>query len=316
MPALEVLNISRTRIKSLPDLLFQLVSLKRLFLNECILLRMLSAKVGGLRNLEVLDLEGTKLMGLPKEIEQFVNLTRLEVSILGSTSCKLSKEPHPLIPSGVLLSLSHLEELNIDVGPDAEWWDSCTEVLVDEICSLGRVNTLKFYFPKVELMRQFDPTSSSHFRIIIGKHIGHIVSQLPPDIEFELEHWDRYLKYIHGKGVLQDMMKVLRQADAFFLDRHTDLKKLSGFGKENLEQLRCCVLGECNELQVLIDGEDFGKESDRICLGSLEYLYVYYMRNLETIWRGPVQKRSLFLSEVPVITDTPEDYQHVYTRTA
>ncbi|PKI74901.1 hypothetical protein CRG98_004673 [Punica granatum] len=292
MPALEVLNLSRTHIKSLPDSLFQLVSLQRLFLNECILLRTLSAKVGGLRNLEVLDLKGTKLMGLPKEIEQLVNLTCLEVSIL-STSCKLSEEPHPLIPSRVLLSLSQLEELNIDVGPDAERWDSCMEVLVDGICSLGRLNTLKFYFTKVELMRQFDPTSLSHFRIIIGKHIGCIMSRLPPDIEFKLECWDRYLKYIHGKGILQDVMKVLRKADAFFLDRHTDLKKLSDFGKENLEYLRCCVLGECNELQVLNDGEDFGEQGDRICLGSLKYLYVYYVKNLEAIWRGPVQKGSL-----------------------
>ncbi|XP_031391578.1 disease resistance protein RPS2-like [Punica granatum] len=266
MPALEVLNLSRTHIKSLPDSLFQLVSLQRLFLNECILLRTLSAKVGGLRNLEVLDLKGTKLMGLPKEIEQLVNLTCLEVSIL-STSCKLSEEPHPLIPSRVLLSLSQLEELNIDVGPDAERWDSCMEVLVDGICSLGR--------------------------IIIGKHIGCIMSRLPPDIEFKLECWDRYLKYIHGKGILQDVMKVLRKADAFFLDRHTDLKKLSDFGKENLEYLRCCVLGECNELQVLNDGEDFGEQGDRICLGSLKYLYVYYVKNLEAIWRGPVQKGSL-----------------------
>ncbi|OWM84855.1 hypothetical protein CDL15_Pgr027642 [Punica granatum] len=238
MPALEVLNLSRTRIKSLPDSLFQLVSLRRLFLNECILFRTLSAKVSGLRNLEVLDLEGTKLMGLPKEIEQLINLTCLEVSILGSTSLRLSKEAYPLIPSGVVSSLLHLKELNIDVDPDAEWWDSCAEGLVGEICSLEKLNTLKFYFPKVELLRQFDATTLSHFRLIVGKHIGRIMSRIPLDIEFELERWHKYLKYILGEGVPEDVKKVLRQADAFFLDRHAKVEKLSYFGTENMEQLK------------------------------------------------------------------------------
>lgn len=119
------------------------------------------------------------------------------------------------------------------------------------------------------------------------------MSRLPPDIEFELERWDRCSKYIHGEGILEDVVKVLKQADAIFLDRHVDLKKFSDFGKENLEQLRCCVLGECNELQVLIHVEDFKEEGDGITLGSLEYLYVYYMKNLEAIWRGPVPKGSL-----------------------
>lgn len=292
MPALEVLNLSRTRIKSLPDSLFQLISLKRLFLNECILLRMLSKKVGQLKNLEVLDLEGTKLMGLPKEIEQLINLTCLDVSILGGGS-KVADQMNPLIPSGLLSALSLLEELNIDVGPEAEWWDSYVEGLLNELCSLGRLTTLKFYFPKVELLRQFNAQSLTRFRIVVGKHIGRIMSRLPPDIEFELERWDRCLKYIHGEGILEDVVKVLKQADAIFLDRHVDLKKFSDFGKENLEQLRCCVLGECNELQVLIHVEDFKEEGDGITLGSLEYLYVYYMKNLEAIWRGPVPKGSL-----------------------
>ena len=35
MPALQILNLSRTGIKSLPDSLIRLVSLKRLFLNDC-----------------------------------------------------------------------------------------------------------------------------------------------------------------------------------------------------------------------------------------------------------------------------------------
>lgn len=292
MPALEVLNLSRTRIKSLPDSLFDLVSLKRLFLNECILLRTVSPKVKGLKNLEVLDLEGTKLMELPEEIKQLIKLTCLEVSLLWGSS-KPTKQVNALIPFGALSALSLLEELNIDVGPEAEWWDSSVEGLLDEICSLDRLTSLKFYFPKVELLGKFNATSLTYFRIVVGRQIGRVISRLTTDIKFELERWDRYLKYTYGEGIPKDVVKVLKQADAFFLDRHTDLERLSCFGKETLEQLRCCVLGECNELQALIDTEDFIEEGDNITLGSLEYLYVYYMKSLETIWRGPVQKGSL-----------------------
>ncbi|XP_031390731.1 disease resistance protein RFL1-like [Punica granatum] len=241
MPALEVLNQSRTSIKSLPDSLFQLVSLKRLFLNECILLRTLSAKVGGLKNLEVLDPEGTKLMGLPKEIEQLVNLTCLEVSILGSASHKLSKTVYPLILSGVLSSPLHLEELNIDVGPDAEWWDSRAEGLVGEICSLERLSTL--------LLSESGTFAAVRCNNLItlqadcGKHIGRLMSRLSADIEFELEQWDRYLKYIQGEGVPEEVKKVSGQSDAFFSDWHASPEKLSCFGTENMEQLKCCVLG-------------------------------------------------------------------------
>ncbi|OWM84856.1 hypothetical protein CDL15_Pgr027643 [Punica granatum] len=42
-----------------------------------------------------------------------------------------------------------------------------------------------------------------------------------------------------------------------------------------------------------MDADDVNEEGDRTCLGSLEYLYVYYMKNLVTIWRGPMQKGSL-----------------------
>ena len=48
MPALQILNLSKTSIKSLPDSVIKLVSLKRLFLNDCHCLMMLSPKVGDL----------------------------------------------------------------------------------------------------------------------------------------------------------------------------------------------------------------------------------------------------------------------------
>ncbi|XP_030933417.1 uncharacterized protein LOC115959225 [Quercus lobata] len=131
MPTLQILNLSRTGIKSLPDSLFQLVSLERLFLNDCHRLMMLSPKVGDLEKLEVLDLEGAKIINLPKEIKKLTNLICLEVSFYGYTgNGRRSMQSNAVVPCGVICSLSQLEELNIDVNPDDERWDTRVEDIV------------------------------------------------------------------------------------------------------------------------------------------------------------------------------------------
>ena len=72
-----------------------------------------------------------------------------------------------------------------------------------------------------------------------------------------------------------------------------------------MEKLKCLVMGECSEVQVIIDEADDYEEDDsneivsesygteKIVLGSLEYLYVYYMKSLRSIWEGPLQPKSL-----------------------
>ncbi|XP_056163434.1 uncharacterized protein LOC115662500 [Syzygium oleosum] len=313
MPALEILNLSRTRIKSLPESLFRLSSLKRLFLNHCELLMVLPPKIGELQQLEVLDLEGTEIMDLPKEVAKLTKLTCLEVSFCprvnrGTKSAKVNA----LIPQGTISALSQLEELSIDVNPEDERWESVVEAVVDDVCGLLRLDTLKLYFPQVGYLRKFKwfgtskvSRSLSHFKFIVGDHGERIMSRLPVDLEFELEHWDRSLKYVNGVGVPRDIQKMLRHTTAFFLDRHTDVTKLSDFGIENMEQLRCCIIGECNEIQVIIDGTDMYDEADRSeivletwenderLLGSLEYLYVYHMKSLRGIYEGPMHQGCL-----------------------
>ena len=307
MPALQILNLSRTGIKSLPNSLNRLVSLKRLFLNDCHRLMMLSPKVGDLEQLEVLDLEGAKIMGLPKEIKKLINLTCLEVSFYGYG--RRAMQSNAVIPCGVISALSQLEELNVDVNPDDEQWDACVEDIVNEVCTLKRLETLKFYFPMVELLSHFHWNSLklSHFRFNVGRHVKRIMSRVPRDVEFELERWERCLRYINGVGVPRDIKNVLQHVTSFFLDRHVTVKKLSDFGTRNMKQVKCCVVGECNEVQVIIDAQDaYGEDgiseivsesydSERIVLGSLQYLYIYYMKSLRSIWEGSLQKNSLFL---------------------
>jgi disease resistance protein RPS2 len=306
MPALQILNLSRTGIKSLPDSVISLVSLKRLFLNDCHRFMMLSPNVGELKQLEVLDLDKTQIMDLPKEIKKLTNLTCLEVSFCGT----YVQSNVVVIPCGVISALSQLEELNIDVDPDDERWDACVEAIVNEVCTLKRLETLKFYFPRLELLRkiQMNIPSLFNFRFIVGRHVKRLMSRVPPDVEIELKRWERCLKYINGVGVPREIQKVLQHATAFFLDRHASIKKISDFGNRNMEDLKCLVIGECNEVQVIIDQEDDSNEvvSEKIVLGSLEYMYVYYMKSLWSIWEGSVQRNSLCLLKSLTLVTCPQ----------
>ena len=327
MPALEILNLSRTGIRSLPDSLTKLVSLKRLFLNDCHYFMMLSPKVGELKQLEVLDLEGTEIMHLPEEIKKLTNLTCLEVSIFGYTSdCKRAMQSMAVVPYGVISALSQLEELNIDVNLDDERWDACVEAILTEICNLMRLNTLKFYFPRVKLLRYLQRNSPggmypslSHFRFTVGHHVKRIISRVPRDVEFELERWEKCLKFINGVDIPRDIKKALQHATSFFLDRHATVKSLSNFGIRNMEKLKCCVMGECNEVEVIIDEAQAYEEDDesneisddsyateKIILGSLEYLYVYRMKSLRSIWIGQFQWKSLFLLKSLTFNKCPQ----------
>ncbi|KAK7829084.1 disease resistance protein [Quercus suber] len=85
-----------------------------------------------------------------------------------------------------------------------------------------------------------------------------------------------------------------------------------------MKQLKCCVVGECNEVQVIIDAQDaYGEDgiseiesesydAEKIVLGSLEYLYIYYMKSLRSIWEGSVQKNSLFLLKSLTLRTCPQ----------
>jgi disease resistance protein RPS2 len=113
------------------------------------------------------------------------------------------------------------------------------------------------------------------------------------------------LKYINGDQTIPEEIKmVLQYPIAFFLERHATVKKLLGFGIENMKQLKCCVVGECNEVEVIIDETDAHKED--VVLGSLEYLCIYYMKNLRKIWAGPIQPKCLPLLKFLTLRTCPE----------
>ncbi|KAE8007901.1 hypothetical protein FH972_004458 [Carpinus fangiana] len=206
---------------------------------------------------------------------QILNLSRTDISVMESDA---------LVPRGVISALFCLKELMISVNPD------------DKRAELVRyflLNSPMWVHPLL-----------SNFRLTIGHHVNRIMSRLSGDVEFELERWERCLKYINGDQTIPEEIKtILQYPTTFFLERHATAKKLSGSRIE--KQLKCCVVGECNEVEVIIDETD---AHEGVVLGSLEYLCIYYMKNLRRIWEGPIQPKCssllkfLTLRTCPVLT--------------
>ncbi|XWS67445.1 hypothetical protein CRYUN_Cryun04dG0007000 [Craigia yunnanensis] len=300
MPKLQILDLSYTSLKSLPESLSSLVKLRELILRGCELFMEMPPHVGELTNLEKLDLEETEIIYLPPEIGNLSKLKFLRVSFYGFMNCSKTKLFHgTIIHPGTISKLSELTELSIDVNPDDERWNATVEVVIEEACSLKTLRQLNLYLPNVEILwkRRAGSTSLMHyplprFRFTVGYHKQQVISRVPEEVEARFKNGDKCLKFVKGRDIPAEMKMALNHSTAFFLDGHATAKSLSDFGIENIKQLKCFLLVDCNEIQTIIDCVEFHEE-EHDSLENLQYLNIYYMKNLWSIWRRPVRKNCL-----------------------
>ncbi|KAM7482058.1 hypothetical protein LguiB_006641 [Lonicera macranthoides] len=301
MPQLHILDLSNTSIKSLPKSISHLVRLKKLLLRSCELLTELPPQIGGLFNLEMLDLEGTELICLPKEIKRLLQLKRLNVSFYESAD-----QYKGFIPRSTLSRLSLLEELSINVNQECgSYWEAELKAVIEELATLGNLKRLKLFFPTVEPLQEFlkfpcrrerDWCPNTRlvyqtlrsFRLTVGHDEERVMSCLPAGLQAEFEKLVKCLKYVNGEGITDGIGKVLEYSNAFFLDRHWTIESLSVFKADQMRQLQFCLLVQCNEMKTIVDEGDLdpnGKKTKG--LESLRYLSIHWMKNLESIWKGP-----------------------------
>ena len=311
MPMLQILDLSHTKIRLLPQSLYGLAQLQKLFLRSCKLFMVLPPKVGELHNLKVLDFEGTEIIRLPVEVGKLTNLTSLKMSFYGDTNDRWKDNQYyssKIIPQNVVSNLLQLEELIIDVSPDDKRWNSNVKDIVEEVCQLDRLNTLQIYLPEVLLLNELWKNASSanisgmHFRLTVGSHMKRIISRVPLDVAAKFGEQERYLKYVNGECFPIEIEKILGEATALFLDRHSTATSLSEFGFGTMKNLKCCVLAECDEIQAIVDAD----VNRYLSLESLEYLNVYYMKNLKSMWKGKFQWGSLSCLKVLVLYTCPQ----------
>ncbi|XP_021285941.1 disease resistance protein At4g27190-like [Herrania umbratica] len=299
MPLLQILDLSHTSIKSLPESISSLVNLRELLLKGCELLIRLPSHVGELKNLEKLDLDETQIIDLPAEIGHLSKLKILRVSFYGYMNCSKTRlRQDTIIPPGTISRLSELTELSIDVDPDDERWNATVKAIIEEACKLKTLRQLNLYLPNIELLwkRSTGSTSLLHyplpcFRFTVGYHKPQVISRVPAEVQAHFNKGYKCLKFVKGKDIPAEMRMVLSHSTAFFLEGHATARSLSDFGIENTRQLKFCLLTECNEVQTIIDCAEFPEQQN--ALGNLQDLCIYYMKNLVSIWRGPVHKHCL-----------------------
>ncbi|RVW44385.1 putative disease resistance protein [Vitis vinifera] len=286
MPMLQILDLSHTKIRSLPQSLYGLSQLQRLFLRGCKLFMELPPEVRELSNLKVLHLKGTEIIRLPMDVGKLTNLTCLKMSFYGDNDNKKDNQySNRIIPQSVMSNLFQLEELIIDVNPDDKQWNANVKDIVEEVCSLNWLEALQLYFPEVSLLNNLMDGSSinlpgMHFRFTVGNRMKGIISRLPLEAAIKFEEQERCLKYVNGEGVPTEIKELLQLATALFLDRHLTATSLSEFGIKNMGNLKFCVLGECAKIQTMIDAYD---GDVTFCLFDLEELVVEDCPKIESI---------------------------------
>ena len=200
--SLQILNLSHTEIKSLPQSLFKLVQLQKFILRGCELFKELPAEIGELCHLEVFDLEETEITKLPVTVGKLANLTSLKVSFYLPVNGNRKNDPaNRIIPQNVISRLSQLEELSIDVNPKDERWNASIKDILKDVFCFNRLHFLKLHLPEVFLLNDLRNLSWMHFKFIVGNNLKRIITQLPHALAIKFEERESCLKYVNGVGI-------------------------------------------------------------------------------------------------------------------
>ncbi|RWR73014.1 putative disease resistance protein [Cinnamomum micranthum f. kanehirae] len=310
MHSLCILDLSWTKIKSLPSSLWNLVNLRGFYLKDCYELEELPSQVGALKKLEVLDLGGyTAIRYLPREVGELTRLKRLIVGFqyrnCFQNDGKDTKEWNMKlrVPTGIIPKLPYLEELRLYVTfkgvcvEKEQWDDESMEVVVEELCRLEHLTYLDAYFPKVECLEHFLSERKSvkatswfrRFRFRVGTEIwdGRLVYH-----QGTHQEWERCLVYKSGLGMSHAaIMETLAHSSIFHLQDHRTARKLSELGLANMSELKECWVERCKKMETLFDGD----EQHETCalLPNLEILRLLNLPELRSLCDGPLLPGSL-----------------------
>ncbi|TYH74590.1 hypothetical protein ES332_D05G410100v1 [Gossypium tomentosum] len=138
MPCLSVLNLSSTKIKSLPNSISELKNLTTLLLCYCEELRVLPC-LSMLQELKKLDLSRTKIEEVPEGMDMLIKLRYLDLEV------RTLKE----IPAGLLPKLVHLQHLNFDVDNEK------TSLKVEEMEPLKKLECFIGHFEDIGELNKF-----------------------------------------------------------------------------------------------------------------------------------------------------------------
>ncbi|XP_057484983.1 probable disease resistance protein At4g27220 [Actinidia eriantha] len=299
MPKLHVLDLSDTYIKSLPISISKLVSLRELLLNGCNNLNFFPVELSELKALEVLEVIGAELNYLPLWIFELTNLRRLKILNIRSND-NFVDSGQILVP-GSISKISQMEEFCVpDFLYDFGLRNESEYIVASELSRFCSLSSLQFNFLSASNLQYFLQNSRSwregkltEFSFYIGPRIIredgiYIGSRSPRD---PLRIGKKCLRYKSGRGEDQSILlwvinDVFRRADYFELVDHVELTTLSDLGTQNTDELKHCLIKDCNMLENVVNRN--GLEID--AFQNLKILELLGLGNLKCIleMEGPL----------------------------
>ncbi|XP_052486174.1 disease resistance protein At4g27190-like isoform X2 [Gossypium raimondii] len=161
MPCLSVLNLSSTKIKSLPNSISELKNLTTLLLSGCRELRDLPC-LSMLQELKKLDLSQTKIEEVPEGMDMLVKLRYLDLQVFSL------KE----IPAGLLPKLVHLQHLSFEVDNEK------TSLKAEEMEPLKKLECFTGRFEDIGELNKFISSMQQSKKNLINYHLQ-VCSSLP-----------------------------------------------------------------------------------------------------------------------------------------
>ncbi|XP_012441391.1 disease resistance protein At4g27190 isoform X2 [Gossypium raimondii] len=160
MPCLCVLNLSFTKIESLPNSISELKNLTTLLLRGCVELRDLPC-LAMLQELKKLDLFATKIEEVPEGMDMLINLRYLDLRV------RTLKE----IPAGLLPKLVHLQHLGFYESNEK------TSLKAEEMEPLKKLECLTGHFKDISEFNKFISSMQQSKKNLI-KYSLHVGSSL------------------------------------------------------------------------------------------------------------------------------------------
>ncbi|XP_057547519.1 disease resistance protein At4g27190-like isoform X2 [Amaranthus tricolor] len=298
MSSLQILNLSKTRIKSLPKSVSKLEHMQVLILRNCERLLFLPSEIGALKHLLVLDVHGTEICHLPDQVGELLCLVHLQVRFYGSMDQdECTMLPSQLISKGIIAKLVRLRELSIIVYPGDLRWTKIALELTREVSNL-KLCSLSFHFPEINHLEYFMNVSPAwlhrtldRFNFIVGHDVKRVVSHVSSELENEFNQQDRCLRFVDGQDAPDAIKKIFSQATAFYLDHHLSAYSLTHFGLYTMDNLKFCIVRDCPKLKTVINSKNLTGSVFR----SLEILSIHYSWNLSRIWVGPIPPGSCLM---------------------
>uniref|UniRef100_A0A5B6Z8R0 Uncharacterized protein n=1 Tax=Davidia involucrata TaxID=16924 RepID=A0A5B6Z8R0_DAVIN len=277
--ALRVLDMTHIPIPSLPPSIQCLKNLQTLCLDHCKLREISISLIGELKDkLEILSFWDSDIEELPREIGQLAHLRLLDF-----TDCEKLK----VIPSGVISSLSRLEDLYMrNSFKNWEVEDQKTgkrNAGLDDLKSLSHLSVLEMHIPHVKLCpKDLLFGNLIKFKISIGSDFQDYeqrsINPFPRTLKLKLDQ---------SITLYSELNMLLKRAECLILEEMEDLEKvLFDSNKEGFSSLKWLKVNRCHGYEYLIN--TMVGWMPHSVFPILEYLELNGMHNLKEIFHLPV----------------------------